>query len=680
MEFVKKTLLTGTIILVALLTACRKDDQSTLENSISANGTLEETEMPPGFNYRMANDIDVQIQLNAPDGNPITGVPVTINMQVADSLVELYTIMTDQTGLAQGLVNVPTYLTELVISPNYIGVPNDIVEPIIGSSVVVSLTGARIANPQLGPTINPDNVAKTNTILKYKYLSSYNNQGVPTVLAPKDIVTSQMLQYVNSSLPESKPVPSFHPSFLQQNLNTDLDISQLSDVWITFVHEGAGYTNSLGFYKYPTNNPPSTAAQIDTVYIVFPNASYYNSGGGLHSGDKVKIGTFPAGTSIGFVCISNGWNGASVGDGYSQLFSDKNLNAIANPNLKQQSVLLYDNVDKCYFIGFEDIKRDNSSCDNDFNDLVFYAQSNPVTAISNLNMPVVDNGQDTDHDGVSDVYDEFPTDPSLAYKNVLPAPGTFGTLSFEDLWPARGDYDFNDLVLSYQFEQWTSASGKIKEMKCKFAINAIGAHYKHAFGFQLNALPSDIQSVTGMKIYDDYLKLSGNNTEASQDKATIFAFDNDFAFMSRATGNTMNTEGGKIYQNPDTISLDILFSTPKTQADLGTAPFNSFIVVDGKRGNEVHLAGFKPTILADKSLFGKLHDNTNPALGNYYKTKNNLPYALNVPEPFDYPIEKSPIDVGYFNFVPWAKSSGSLLNNWYQNVSGYRNIKSIYQH
>lgn len=31
---------------------------------------------------------------------------------------------------------------------------------------------------------------------------------------------------------------------------------------------------------------------------------------------------------------------------------------------------------------------------------------------------------------------------------------------FEDLWPATGDYDFNDLVLDYSINRVTDASGR----------------------------------------------------------------------------------------------------------------------------------------------------------------------------------------------------------------------------
>ena len=663
---------------------CKKDIlQVETRDLYPTISSLDDLVTDSTFCYRTTNEINFQIQLNAPDGNPIDGIPVHIGYMLNNEIVPLFTIISDANGLAEGLFAIPDDVNEVIVSPNYVGLPNEIALPVNGSLVSLNLSGARLEAPNSAgiPTTNQNEIASTqatNTVLRYKYLSTYNNQGVPSVMAGRDLITTSMLDYINNSLPERQPVATHHPAYLQQNLNTDIDITQLAEVWLTFVHEGAGYRNSLGFYKYSTNNPPASSSAIDTVYMAFPNASYYNSGGGLRSGDKVKIGTFQPGTSIGFVCISNGWTGSEVGDGYSRLFSDKNINPVAELSLKQHSVLLYDNVNQLYYLGFEDIPRDNGSCDNDFNDIVFYAKSNPITAISAVNVPLADNKVDTDNDGISDLYDEFPTDNSLAYTNYLPSPNDFGTLAFEDLWPSKGDYDFNDLVLGYQFVQRVNAQNKVKDMKCKFVIRAVGAHYKHGFGFQMNVASSAITNVTGKRIFGNYINFGSNNAEANQDKATIIAFDSDYGVVNRAEGNAMNTEISKAYQNPDTVTLNVIFNSPKTQAELGTAPYNPFIIVDGMRGKEVHLAGYKPTALANTSLFGTSNDKTNVSTGNTYKTKNNLPFGLHIPETFDYSMERSPINEGHLKFVIWAQSAGNLSKDWFKKINGNRNESKLF--
>ncbi len=69
--------------------------------------------------------------------------------------------------------------------------------------------------------------------------------------------------------------------------------------------------------------------------------------------------------------------------------------------------------------------------------------------------------------------------------NLFPASG-FGTLAFEDLWPARGDYDFNDLVVDYQFEITANVSNYLESLKVKSVIKALSFLMKNGFGFQLS--------------------------------------------------------------------------------------------------------------------------------------------------------------------------------------------------
>ena len=67
---------------------------------------------------------------------------------------------------------------------------------------------------------------------------------------------------VDASFPERRPVPQYNPHYLTSGNELDVDVEQRSDVWVTFVAEGAGYRNSLGYYTYNTNNPPATRFTI----------------------------------------------------------------------------------------------------------------------------------------------------------------------------------------------------------------------------------------------------------------------------------------------------------------------------------------------------------------------------------------------------------------------------------
>lgn len=132
--------------------------------------------------------------------------------------------------------------------------------------------------------------------------------------------------------------------------------------------------------------------------------------------------------------------------------------------------------------------------------------------------------------------------------------------------------------------------------------------------------------------------------------------------------------------DPDTNQVHVYFQTPALASVTGTAPYNPFIVIDlpVSRGSEVHLPGNLPTDLADQNLFGQWADDSNPATGKYYQSKNNLPWALDLPISFDYPVEQAVIIDAYEHFVEWAESAGSEYSDWYEDNAGYRNSSNVY--
>jgi LruC domain-containing protein len=266
--------------------------------------------------------------------------------------------------------------------------------------------------------------------------------------------------------------------------------------------------------------------------------------------------------------------------------------------------------------------------------------------------------------------------------NQPPSPGnvTSGTIVFEDLWPGKGDYDFNDLVLYFKSTMTTNFQNKVTDLQIKLYVRAAGASFENGFGIQFDGLvPGDIASVTGGDLQYSYITLSANGTEAGQAKAVIIPWDNWKNVVNMVTPMFFNTVPGAPVGTADTITMNIHFTSPVTTAALGTAPFNSFIIRNMERVAEIHLPNYVPTTLAENCpYFGTMEDATNPALGKYYVTSNNLPWALNIPEQFDYPWEKVSIIDAYNYFATWAESGGAQYPTWYKDLPGYRNAANIW--
>lgn len=494
---------------------------------------------------------------------------------------------------------------------------------------------------------------------------------------------------VDASLPERFRLTESHPEYLNSSDNGNIELIEDAEVWVTFVHEGAGYRNALGYYTHKNDNPPASKTQITDPTIIFPNVSYNGYGGSLVSGNKVQLlyldpstnkytTIFPSGTTVAWFFTANGFNGSttSIGSGYGTYYSDKRFNPETNPDKKKHNVVLKDNTRKLLLIGFEDINREGNS-DEDFNDGVFYSTVSPYTAVKTDNIKAIDTPTDTDGDGVGDSLDEYPTDPAKAFNNYYPSINSVGTLAFEDLWPHKGDYDFNDLVVDYNFNQVSNGENKIVEVNAAITVKASGASLKNAFSLQFNTSPNNVRSVSGQNLNDGVFMLSSNGTEQNQSKAVVPIFDDPFKVLNY-NGSIVNTINGGSYSAPKTLNVKVEFITPMTLSNFGTAPYNPFMVIGGERGKEVHLPASAPTDLVDNSYFGTGDDNTNLASRKYYMSDNYLPWAINIPVKFSYPAEKQDITKAFIMFNNWADSGGYNFMDWYMDKNGYRDTSKLF--
>ena len=683
-----------------LLTSCLNDDFTDIKDS---------TTNYVDFDFKTTKEISVNIEALTNDNNPIPGVNVTIYsknpLNENGALIEnfenyqIFSGITLNNGKLETNISTATAVDSIYVLSNYIGLESYKVANINTTnelSIVFGGASTQNTNNQVGARrVKSEGIWWVSDFWKvndfYAY-STWNNSGVPNnLVSPDDVISSDFLADINASLPESKKLPNSHPEYFNSEDDGSLVLIEDAEVWVTFVHEGAAWLNSLAYYTYPSDKVPANKSEIKYPTIVFPNVSFSGFGGGLKSGNKVQLlyfdetknqytNLFPAGTTVAWVLRANGWSSSSktVGSGSHTVYSNAAFNPESNDNEKKHNILLKDDKRKLILIGFEDMRRDYGS-DNDFNDAVFYATVSPFTAVKNSIYQTIDTPTDTDGDGVSDTRDEYPTDPKRAFNNYYPSKNATATLAYEDLWPSKGDYDFNDLVVDYNFNQITNAENKVVDIDAKLTVRAIGASYHNAFAIQLNVAATNIASVTGQSISTDIFTLNSNGTESNQEKAVIVAFDDAYkVFPTNPAGGYVNTLKSAQQLTANTIDLKICFVNPVSTSDLGTAPFNPFIVVNKVRGKEVHLSGYAPTSLANTSLFGQGQDDSNVSIAKYYTSDMFLPWALNIPVQFDYPAEKEEITNAYLKFNDWATSKGSVDKDWYSNISGYRDNTKIY--
>lgn len=247
---------------------------------------------------------------------------------------------------------------------------------------------------------------------------------------------------------------------------------------------------------------------------------------------------------------------------------------------------------------------------------------------------------------------------SVQNKMYYPTELTNATLAFEDLWPYAGDYDFNDLVISYNIQTILDAENKVTQLDYNYTVESIGASYTNGFGLELEGvLPSAIESVTGQNLTEGFIQNNANGTEQSQSNAVIIFFDNAHINVGLSQ------------------KISIVFKTPITTAALGTAPFNPFLIVNKNRQKEIHLP-LKPTTNYPKTTTIETGPTVKDSDGNF-KTPTGLPWAINISGNYSAPKEKVLITDAYNYFATWATSGGTKKTDWFLDKSGYRNTNNL---
>ncbi len=644
----KKIFFSVIVVVILIIAAC---DTTTQNNTGNEQININDIVVPYAFLYNTTENVNVNLSVTTHADDPVPGI-----------VFKIYECHPDNGGhlIAKGITQSDgVYSTSVVVrdgcdSLTVIGFMNTLTLPIVNGEVTFEYGNYPYSVKGISAGLKGDPKA-------WSYLPgiSYNAMGTPSPLLNRPI-DADLVARINAALPENTNATTAHPEYFAADVSPHILLDEDADVFMTFMHEGAGYKNSLGFFDFADfASLPDDPTSL-TRTIVFPNLSF-PSAGELQTDDALQLGSFTAGTYIGTFLVSNGWvSGSTVSETKPVLYSPRKY----EPAAGAQVVALYDGISGKIVVGYEDILRPGG--DMDFNDAIFLLETNPPDLFNTDSLYHLTEPIDDDGDGVPDEEDDYPEDGDRAFNNYYPAEGVYGTLAFEDNWPSKGDYDFNDIVLDYNYNQVTNASNEVVDIKGSFKLRAVGAGFHNGCGVQF---PFDASNYTSMNN-------NGNGTiyvDNTTTKAVVILFQDAFSLMQEPAGDPstwINTVESEPYVTPAEFSFTYTLSTPLDVAGLSELPpYNPFIYVNNDRNKEIHLPDYPPTSQGAASPYwGTVDDDSNPATGRYYKTAMNLPWAINIVESWDYPIELKQITWAYLKFAAWAESGGTEHTDWYDTT------------
>ena len=262
---------------------------------------------------------------------------------------------------------------------------------------------------------------------------------------------------------------------------------------------------------------------------------------------------------------------------------------------------------------------------------------------------------------------------------------SYGNIMFEDNWPVRGDYDFNDFVIRYKTTTATSIGGGAYD-KEGFTVDinflAIGGAYAYNLGLQLDELPA--KYIDDFKILQTTGGLSVELVNQGEDTPAIFIFKGTENLKGKDGAKYFNTEQGHITANNNQlpkvsfkIYVNCYNNFPKNRA-LTLSSYsknqNFFLKTGGVDGKEIHLRGYEPTHLYkdyEKDADGRMSDVK-------YADKNDFVWGIKTAYNSYYPYEGIDMVDAFPRFKNWVSTGSWEYENWYKTYTPGKVVELTY--
>ncbi len=264
----------------------------------------------------------------------------------------------------------------------------------------------------------------------------------------------------------------------------------------------------------------------------------------------------------------------------------------------------------------------------------------------------------------------------------------YATVAFEDNWPHTADYDMNDVVIHYRITE-VLKENVIQKSFIQGRIAALGSDYHSGFAIRLaGLLRSDVDSSLSRQYHNNQL-LQHSGLESDSNEA-IFIIAEDLTNKKGVQCDYFRTLAGCKESETFNFDLHITLTPGADTSEIMAMPYDPFIFATPHyyhgeelpfqpgRTWEVHLPDQAPTEKFNGAQMWQLGDDaSDPSTGTYFKTENNLPWALLIPQEWQWPQERVDLLHAYPMFAEFAESAGLQGQDWYMSDNAILN--SVYQ-
>lgn len=614
-------------------------------NDIYKGGEEEPEKVPNDFDYSTSSTVQVNIHYDVPKGYKVhfeayTRNPISLDEEKSyvkdETIIPFIEGWTDENGDFSYTAEIASMSKEVYIYSSDEGVPMLMKSEIIGDKAMVASKTSVVSDFTSGTSRTVASRANYKSWPKYNYnwisLGEWDINGKPHYLLSDEALrytpTAAFNGIVNATRPDNTQLAMFF-------MCTSINIQERANVYLNYIsHNESERNNALAYYTY--TNEPTREEVLKNLVIAYPNTRasdlkvgdviqlYYNNKGTLEK-------DFPAGTKIGFVLLIDAFKDGKVAKSGNIMYSANKLNNwnFTDALTASKPGLISYVADGQYVLAFEDQPWNEQAGRNalpDFHNDIFVITANPITSI-----PSPEPGKD-------------PVLPD--YKAIIK---TYGILGFEDNWPDKGDYDLNDVIVSYVRTSYVDEFYRTMALDERYAFINNGATYSNGFGYIMGEdLSLDV--IKSCEVTSSY-SCSGQGIDNDIDsQVAIMLFDN-----SKAVPQNTAFEVRTVFNTPILLSR-----------------FNPFIIVNNEKNwmdqdrIEVHLPKHAPTSKCNLNLFNTGDDASSDS--NYYVREGNYPFAINLVDvlsDFVVPEERKAVDETYPYFKNWVDTKGTQNKDWY---------------
>jgi LruC domain-containing protein len=250
-----------------------------------------------------------------------------------------------------------------------------------------------------------------------------------------------------------------------------------------------------------------------------------------------------------------------------------------------------------------------------------------------------------------------PTDPLVWIQR--PGSENFNLVAYEDLYPQQGDYDFNDLLVAYNYSLGVNGQGKVEKMIATAYILARGSTYRHSWTLKVPFTGASSTTTNVCEVFK------------SDDQASISQTTANSVTPVVGVGCTATIDTTGFHWNPfeNTVSL---FPGTDAGAALAALPINANNnMIRGPKatlamtiGTPVSLSKFQSD---DPWIRVTRNDNSTVDVHLTDKDSNNFPFAMMMPSVWKWPLEGKEIALAYSTFLSFVSSAGTSALNWYES-------------